>query len=253
MKRLLIDGDQFLFKATAAVEHEIRWDEQNHVLYSNEVEAWGNFEGMLKRIFERFEVEPYQAILCFTSSPSFRAKLYPEYKAHRQTRKPLCYGLLRKKCEEFYAVQAVAGLEADDVMGILATAPNGLESIIVSEDKDMKTIPTSVWDGKDLITYTEAEANYWHLYQTLVGDKVDGFSGCPGVGPVKAEKILDTTEWEDGGKVANEYPKWPRVVEAYKKAGLTEEDALLNARLARILRWSDWDLEKKEPILWSPH
>ena len=34
--------------------------------------------------------------------------------------------------------------------------------------------------------------------------------------------------------------------------GLTEEDALVNARLARILTADDYDFEKKEPKLWTP-
>jgi len=45
---------------------------------------------------------------------------------------------------------------------------------------------------------------------------------------------------------------WPSVVEAYKKAKLTEEDALMNARCARILRASDWDFKKEEVKLWTP-
>ena len=45
---------------------------------------------------------------------------------------------------------------------------------------------------------------------------------------------------------------WGIVSAAYDKAGLTEADALQQARLVRILRWSDWDSEKKVPILWCP-
>ena len=33
---------------------------------------------------------------------------------------------------------------------------------------------------------------------------------------------------------------------------MTEEDALVNARLARILTTEDYDYGKKEPILWTP-
>ena len=33
---------------------------------------------------------------------------------------------------------------------------------------------------------------------------------------------------------------------------MTEEDALVNARLARILTTDDYDYERKEPILWTP-
>jgi DNA polymerase-1 len=42
------------------------------------------------------------------------------------------------------------------------------------------------------------------------------------------------------------------VVDAYLKAGLTEEDALMNARMARILRAEDWDFENNEVKLWTP-
>jgi DNA polymerase-1 len=91
----------------------------------------------------------------------------------------------------------------------------------------------------------EGEADYWHMFQTLTGDAVDGYKGCPGMGPVGAQKLLsDGMAMEDG--------MWPMVVKAYEKKNLTEEDALRNARLARILRWDDWDRKKKEPILWTP-
>ena len=33
---------------------------------------------------------------------------------------------------------------------------------------------------------------------------------------------------------------------------MTEEDALINARLARILTTDDYDHDKREPILWQP-
>jgi DNA polymerase-1 len=246
-KTLLIDGDQFLFTATAAMEHEVRWDDNNHVLFSNADAAWDNLVGMIRRICERFETPKH--VLCFSDTygdtPNFRRSIDPTYKMHRAgSRKPLCYAALRERVEQEYPCRAVPGLEADDVMGILATKPSA-HAIIVSQDKDMKTIPTQVWDGKDLVTISEAEADYRHMYQTLIGDAADGYKGCPGVGPVKAEKLLN-------GDTDNPLTLWERVVATYAKAGLTEADALVQARLARILRRSDWDAEKKEPILWTP-
>ena len=38
---------------------------------------------------------------------------------------------------------------------------------------------------------------------------------------------------------------------AFEKKGLTESDALVQARVARILRASDYDFAAKKPILWS--
>ena len=45
---------------------------------------------------------------------------------------------------------------------------------------------------------------------------------------------------------------WKTVVEAFKEKDLTEKDALINARLARILTVDDYDFKKQQPILWSP-
>lgn len=247
MKTVLIDGDQFLFMATAALEREIRWDDQNHVLYADEERSWHNFVGMVRRIFERFDTHGHY--LCFSdtygSVPNFRLGIDATYKNHRaNSRKPLCYAALRERCNSEYKVVSFPGLEADDVMGILATQPSRRQKVIVSQDKDMKTLPTTVWNGKDLVTYSQTDADYWHMYQTLVGDTADGYKGCPGVGPVKAEKLLTA---------GDPLSFWGRVVAAYEKAGLTEADALTQARLARILRWSDWDNQSKQPILWSPN
>lgn len=239
--QLLIDGDEYLFKACAAVEREVRWDEFNHVLYCNRQEAWDNFQRLIYQLMERFGTEDH--FLCFSGAqPYFRHVLSPSYKPGR-SRKPLCYAELRELCDTEYRVVTFPALEADDVMGILSTHEGYTNNrrIIISQDKDMMSVPG--WlsrDGRETMCISEAEADHFHMHQTLIGDKTDGYSGCPGVGPVKATLILART------------PHWPSVVKAFEKAGLTEDDALLQARLARILRWSDWDREKKEPILWSP-
>lgn len=38
----------------------------------------------------------------------------------------------------------------------------------------------------------------------------------------------------------------------YEFRCITEEDALVQARCARILHADDWDFEKSEVILWTP-
>jgi DNA polymerase-1 len=251
--KLLIDGDEFLFKACAAMEQEIRWDDQNHVLYANEEMCWDNLLGMIRRIEERFDSK--DVLLCFSQTgpdtPNFRLGIDPTYKAHRRdARKPLCYAALRERVEGAYKVQTFPHLEADDVMGILGTKP-GSKTIIVSQDKDMKGLPATVWDGKDIHVIHPSQAEYFHMYQTLVGDAADGYKGCPGVGRVKAERLLNAAQDEPRHR-GDDINYWSAVVAAYEKADLTEADALVQARLSRILRWTDWDREKKEPILWTP-
>lgn len=226
MTKLLIDGDEFLFKACALAEIEIQWDDQNHVLQANENEAWKNFVKSIERVAERFDADPVEdVVLCFSGNhvkPNFRLAIDPNYKSNRAgKRKPLCYASLRESADDLYKTKTFPGLEADDVIGILGTQPSH-EHIIVSQDKDMKTVPGLIWNGKELLNITEDEADYWHMFQTLTGDATDGYKGCPGMGPVGAEKLL-------GEAMATEDGMWPFVVKAYEKKKLTEEDAIRNA------------------------
>jgi 5'-3' exonuclease len=242
--QLLIDGDEYLFKACAAVEREVRWDEFNHVLYCNRNEAWDNHTRLISQLFERFDTSDH--LLCFSGEqPYFRHAISTDYKPGR-SRKPLCYTELRELCDEKWNTISYPHLEADDVMGILARPGR----IVISQDKDMKGVPCDLsQDGGELEHVTPSDADYWHMFQTLVGDRVDGYSGCPGVGPVKAEAILQRWKQNFPGDHA---ALWTMIVHHFEKRGLTEADALVQARLARILRSSDWDKNKKEPILWSP-
>ena len=115
--------------------------------------------------------------------------------------------------------------------------------LILSGDKDLRTIPGIhhfIHDESTEIV-NETIANYNFMYQTLVGDMTDGFAGCPSIGGVKASRILANKK---------DLPEmWEAVVKEYEKQGLDENYALTQARLARILRASDWDSKKKKPIL----
>lgn len=147
------------------------------------------------------------------------------------------------------------GLEADDLLGIWATSGRFGNTIIVSDDKDMQTLPTTIYRMGELQTLSEDDANAFWMFQTLIGDTTDGYPGCPGIGKVKAEKLLKEF-WHggssaSGGKFLLE-AAWEAVVRQYEAAGLTYDDALQMARVARILRHEDWDSERKEVKLWEP-
>lgn len=247
---LLIDGDLILFRACAAVEKEVRWDENTHVLSSDWEDAQDAAASAVSSLFERFGTERH--IIALSQGPTFRHKLTSTYKSNRAgQRKPLCYSRAVEWCEENYKVVKFPGLEADDVLGIFASrAPD--ETILCSMDKDMKTVPCTLWNGKELRRISEAEADYWFLYQTLIGDTTDGYPGCKGIGPKKAEALLTVSDGDLYAKTPLMAWAWPVVVQAFEKAGFAADFALLQARLARILRASDWDATKKEPILWTP-
>ena len=97
-------------------------------------------------------------------------------------------------------------------------------NIIVSPDKDMRQIPGKLFNMDELIEITEEEGRQWHLIQTLAGDQTDGYSGVPGIGIKRAVTLFDECGY-----------CWDTVVKAFTDKDLTEEDALINARLAKIL------------------
>lgn len=112
----------------------------------------------------------------------------------------------------------------------------------------MKTLPVRLWSQDDRLAYKNSEviADWYWMSQTLSGDATDGYKGCPGVGPKRAADIL-------GEPGRHELPElWERVVKAYEKAKLTEDDALVQARCARILRHTDYNLDTGEISLWTP-
>ena len=135
--------------------------------------------------------------------------------------------------------------EADDLLGIEATT-HPLTTIIVSEDKDLQTIPALLYNpAKDTAVrhISVFEAAYYHMHQTLTGDKTDNYDGLAGCGPVTATKILaPAKEPED---------LWPLVVKAFQSKKLSEEHALVQAQVARICHASDIDKSGKVTP-WTP-
>jgi DNA polymerase-1 len=253
---LLIDGDEYLYVACAAAERDVRWDKDNHVLSCNAEEAWDTFCASIERL--KGNLGGSRAYLAFGGEGNFRKDLDPTYKAHRKdARKPLCLPRLYERAlneELLWQAKAIDGIEGDDLLGIWSTSGRFGDTVIVSSDKDMKTLPTTIYRDGIVINNTETEANYFWLYQTLTGDTADGYKGCPGIGEVKAAKLLNefcvshsTYDHQFIFEAA-----WEAVIRTFEAAGLGYEDALLQARLARILRAEDWDSEAKEVILWEP-
>lgn len=248
MRTLLIDADTLIFSASTASEYECQWSEWLYTLHSDFNEARDKFEASVHEIVE--SLRPDKLIFALSDELRFRPMVMPTYKHNRKGRKPIVYQPLREYVQETRDTYMKPWLEGDDVLGILATHPKLVEGekIVVSIDKDMQTIPgLHVNYGKapgEIATVSEEEADYNWMMQTLTGDKTDGYPGVPGVGPVKAEKII--------GGMTDLGEMWPAVVRTYVKAGLSEEVALQNARVARILRHTDYDYKAREVILWTP-
>ena len=235
--KILIDCDYIVYKCFAATETEIDFGEDLIVVTSNYSEAYNNVKRDIQKIQNEFMCD--DVILFFTSPNNFRKKILPEYKGHRQRKKPCGFKRVINNLKLEYKVIIKDTLEADDTMGMYATKYPG--NIIVSPDKDMRQIPGKLYDFKETVEITPDQGAKWHLIQTLAGDNTDGYSGVPGIGVKKAEKIFEEKGYT-----------WKAVVETFEEKDMTEEDALCNARLARILTSEDYNFDTKEPILWTP-
>lgn len=246
-RTILIDGDTVIFSASSSTETVIQWDEWNWTLHGNLGRAIDLLRNSIGRIVEA--LQPDEVIVALSDAKRFRPDVMPDYKANRATsRKPVTYEPLRDYVREVYRTYQKPYLEGDDVLGILATHPKVIEGekIIVAIDKDLNTIPGPHYNYDKELEYevSQVDADRFLMTQTLTGDTTDGYKGCPGIGPKKAEKLLDgLTTIEE---------MWPVVLQAYLDAGQTEEAALQNARVARILRHTDYDYQNDEVILWTP-
>lgn len=145
------------------------------------------------------------------------------------------------------------------------------------------------WGPNRLIHQTEEEADLWHMLQTLKGDTTDGYGGVPGVGDqIDGQPIMEwfkhPTYAYQAVKVMKSGPRkgqevsywttclrtevfeghvpdlglvmlptlWDCIVSHAAKAGMSLEDLVVQAQVARILRSSDFDWNNKLPIPWQP-
>ena len=237
--KLLIDADYIVYKSCAGAEDEIDFGEDVILVISKFSEALSNVQRELSKIKNNFMWDTPELVLFFSDSKNFRKKICPDYKGHRNRKKPCGYRRVISTLKQQYEVIILPELEADDAMGIYATANPG--NIIVSPDKDMRQIPGKLFNMDEVIDITPEQGMQWHLIQTLAGDQTDGYSGVPGIGVKRAVSLFE----EDGYT-------WDTVVKAFASKDLDEEVALTNARLARILTQENYDARTRTVIPWNP-
>jgi 5'-3' exonuclease len=180
---------------------------------------------------------------------NFRMRVDPNYKGHRKPLEPeikaaVSYGL-QHMIDEYGAIPA-HDMEADDLVSIWAyeMMEAGNEPTIVAIDKDLLQIPGWHYNfvKKDPPRYVDAdEANRLLMMQCLTGDTADNIKGLKGIGPKKAEKILEGVPMER---------RWDKVKAAYRehKADNLASDYIL---LKMLQSWSEYDNDilGKYPII----
>ena len=111
------------------------------------------FATMTRRIINNPKLRPdYIAVVFDVAAPTFRDKLFAEYKAQRPPMPDelsIQVPFVRRYCEAMhFPIIEMAGYEADDVIASIArqAAEQNLETYIVSSDKDMmQLVGGPVW------------------------------------------------------------------------------------------------------------
>lgn len=239
--RLLIDAD--LLAYTAAFSNEVaEEDEDGYWTWKCKLQDvkesifWGIHNAMEMTKSDRYS-------LCLSDTKNFRKSILKTYKEKRKkVKRPVVLKPIREWLISELGAIVYPELEGDDVMGILHTDPNKTEdTLIYSKDKDMKTIQGKLWSQGKIVEISKKEAEFNHYLQTLCGDQTDGYVGIPGIGPAKAKKAL------------SDNPHWNTVVSMYEANKLSEKDALIQARVAKILDHSLWNKDKMTYRLWEPN
>ena len=204
MTLLLIDGDIVAYKATVSAETPINWGDGLWTLHCYEQDVALRLDEQIDKLVNEAPVQ--DCVVALSDKENYRKELAPYYKANRtNTRKPMLLQWAREYIQSKYNTIIYRRLEADDVLGILGTA--NTDTIIWSEDKDLLTIPAKHWLNGEVVEISEANADYNFYHQTLTGDSTDNYKGCPKIGSVTANKLLDVD------------CSWDTVVNTFAKQG----------------------------------
>jgi len=169
------------------------------------------FSNMLRKLAKEHAPD-YLAVVFDTREPTFRDKLFAEYKAQRP---PMPDDLavqlpyVRRMCEAMrLPILEYPGFEADDVIGALSKqgAKKGLDVSIVTSDKDMMQLvagnvrvlrPGGAPDKTDLVVDAAKVEEIMGVppekvadVMALMGDSIDNIPGAKGIGEKGAKELI---------------------------------------------------------------
>ncbi|MBP3913347.1 MAG: DNA polymerase I [Lachnospiraceae bacterium] len=243
-KLLLIDGHSILFRAFYGMPVNMTAADGLHT------NALYGFLMILSKMLDE-ERPDYMAVTFDLPAPTFRHKLYPDYKGTRSAapdefceQVPVIRSLLQ---EMEIPVVTAEGYEADDLMGTLSlqAEQGGIETVILSGDRDQLqlvdsdvtvVIPKTKGGQTTYLRYTPAEVKEefgvtpkeFIELKALMGDSSDNIPGLPGVGPKTAQKIM-----ESYGSIENAYAHIDEIKPKKAKEAMAENPELL--RLSKEL------------------
>ena len=223
------------------------------------------FTRMLIKLLSEEKPE-YMVVALDAKGPTFRHKIYSDYKANRPPT-PEDLSVQIPKIKEIVnklgiKIVELEGYEADDIIATLSKRcqENGFKVVLVTGDKDFKqlvTPDTVIWDTmKDEKTDYEKlkkelgfEPSKYVDVLALAGDSIDNIPGVPGIGEKTAVKLI-----REFGSLEGIYENISKITQRKLKENLIKykDSAFLSRELAQINSdvAIDWDIDMlkiKEP------
>jgi hypothetical protein len=226
----------------------LEWTKEEDKLYLQE--SWENFKKDLEELLEIVYADDF--VSAVKGENNFRNLIMPSYKMNRHSdpnKQNQFVPIIRKLAvAEDLAIEAI-DREADDLIRTWAEEArlHSKDYIVCSIDKDLRCIPGKhyIMNKKIFMDVSEEQALFNYYFQLLKGDQTDNIRGVPGVGDVKATRILNGCADEE------EYQE--AVVEQYMLAYGEDwhTQLLVNGRLLHIqkthndyFRVNEWPVVK---------
>jgi DNA polymerase-1 len=206
-KLLLLDGHSLAYRAFYALPTDLA---TSAGMVTNAVYG---FTSMLVKVLGD-EQPDYVAVAFDTPARTFRNEMDVEYKANRKETPDLFRSqlpLIRQVLETLrIPTVELEGVEADDVIGTLATraAAKGIDTIVVTGDRDsyqlvqdpyLKVLYNkrgvsdyALYDEAGIKERTGVTPAQYPDYAAMRGDSSDNLPGVPGIGEKTAAKLINT-------------------------------------------------------------
>lgn len=256
-KLFLIDGNSYIFRAF----HAIRGLSTSKGLPTN---AIFGFTSMLLKVLNDHKPDGV-AMVFDPKGPTFRNKIYQDYKANRPTMPDdlaLQIPYIKRIVEAFrISIAEKEGYEADDLIGTIAkeAEKEGIEVVIVSGDKDLLQLVSAKVTALD--TMKDAHKGLREVKERfgvsperlpdimgLAGDSIDNIPGVPGIGEKRAvdlikrfgslDSLLQKVDKVDEKEIKKKVKE--NLIEYKDQALLSRELATIDTHVPIEFRWDDF-------------
>jgi len=254
----LIDGSSYIYRAYFAIRH----------LSNSKGEATNAVYGFTNMLLTLLREEKPErvAVIFDAKGPTFRKKLYPEYKANRSAMPedlvpqiPLIKSIVR--AFNLPALE-LSGYEADDIIATLAKryADQGLDITVVTGDKDLMqivgdrvrlldTMKKKVSGQEEVIERFGVPPEQVLEILGLAGDSSDNIPGVPGIGEKTASSLI-----QEFGNIENLLANIDQVKGKKRQENLREfaDQARLSRQLADLIYDLEIDVSLEDLALVEP-